>query len=171
MTSSTLATLTNVALGIFNAWMLVRGKRVVLKVVPYVPLNVKATADPITYQTRVTVTNLSPFPIYVEEVGFAFCGEHKPLKLNPEGQQYPFLVEPRATLTLAAHPDDLVADFAKYPIRHAYARTACGRIRTGTSPSLLDYELVKAKRDGDKMRLRILRRIIAARDIVERWIL
>lgn len=53
------------------------------------------------------------------------------------------LVEPRQTIRVVADPRYLLGDFRKYPIKYAYVKTACGRRRTGISPSLLDYELVK----------------------------
>jgi hypothetical protein len=148
-----LLTTFNVMLGLFNAWMLLRSRRVTLKVVPYVPLGPAVADDRDTFQTRITVTNLSQFPVYVTEVGFTFRErDGGDMKLHAAGHQFPMVVEARETIKVTADPRELLADFARYPIKCAYAKTACGRTRTGISPSLLDYELVKAEGNGGATR-------------------
>jgi hypothetical protein len=48
------ATTTNVLLGIFNAYMLLRSRRVALLVVPTIPLDAPALAEtPDTYEIRI----------------------------------------------------------------------------------------------------------------------
>lgn len=53
---STAATIINAALGAFNAWMLVRSRRVMLGVVPHVSQGVAIGGDRDTYETRICVT-------------------------------------------------------------------------------------------------------------------
>jgi hypothetical protein len=64
------ATAINVILGIFNACMLVRSRRVSLVVVPTIPqAGFARGGDRDSYEIRVQVVNLSVFPAYVGEVG------------------------------------------------------------------------------------------------------
>ncbi|MFP3624824.1 hypothetical protein, partial [Burkholderia sp. SIMBA_051] len=57
----------------FNAYMLVRSRRVSLMVVPTIPLASPALAeDPDTYEIRIQVVNLSQFPVYISEVGLKY---------------------------------------------------------------------------------------------------
>lgn len=137
-----LATTINVVLGIFNAFMLLRARRVALLVVPTIPQEGPAIAeDPDTHEIRVQVVNLSGFPVYVNEIGLQRRG-HKEGTLKfpaPTDRPYPILLNAREAIRVQPAPDDymrVIADRFSY----AYARTACGRTRRGTSPTLQTLE-------------------------------
>ncbi|RKT25486.1 hypothetical protein B0G69_1202 [Paraburkholderia sp. RAU2J] len=130
----------NVVLVAVNVYMLVRSQRVSLQVVPTIPLE-GSTADPDTYEIRIQVVNLSQFPVYVSEVGV------KPRDSNdatikfvaPDGLTFPFELKSRESVRLLpARDDDMRVSAGRF--RYAYAKTACGRTRTGTSPSLQQQE-------------------------------
>lgn len=155
MTTSATAvgTVFNVALGVFNAWMFLRGRRVVLKVTPYVTSGSVVGGDPDTYETRITVANLGQFTVYLTEVGFSFRGANGGDSRVPVLHHiYPIQLEPRESVRFAIDPRYLLGEFARHPIRCAYVRTACGRRRTGLSPSLLDHEIAKANATGNTAR-------------------
>lgn len=136
------ATTINVLLGIFNASMLLRARRVALLVVPTIPQEDPAIAeDPDTHEIRIQVVNLSEFPVYVNEIGLhRRSPPESTLKfLAPADRPYPILLNAREAIRVQPAPGDymrVVADRFSY----AYARTACGRTRRGTSPTLQTQE-------------------------------
>jgi len=132
----------NVLLGIFNAFVLLRARRVALLVVPTIPLDGPAIAeDTDTHEIRIQVVNLSGFPVYVNEIGLQ-CRDHKEgtLKFPASAERpYPILLNAREAIRVQPSPDDFMrvgTDCFSY----AYARTECGRTRRGTSPTLQTQE-------------------------------
>ncbi|RZF31330.1 hypothetical protein EVC45_02435 [Paraburkholderia sp. UYCP14C] len=145
---SSVATTVNIVLGVFNAYMLVRSRRVSLMVVPTIPLE-SSTADPDSYEIRIQVVNLSQFPVYVNEVGvMPRDPADAAIKfLAPDGLPFPFELKPRQSVRLLPAENNFMRVGAGR-FRYAYARTACGRTRTGTSPSLQQQELNVLEHSG-----------------------
>lgn len=137
------ATAINIALGFFNAYMLLRSRRVSLMVVPTIPQShVSRGDDPDSYEIRVQVVNLSNFPVYVSKVGLVYrCDPQKVLTFEaPEGRPYPILLNSREAIRVQPAGVDIMRSVA---IRFScgYARTDCGRTRRGTSPTLQAQEM------------------------------
>lgn len=138
----------NVGLGILNAgaalmnvYLLWSPRRVRLIVTPFIPQGLVALAeDPDTYQIRVQVTNLSAFPVYLNEIGLEYCDPTQARMKFPSlaGRPYPIVLNPRESIRALPADDMLVVTHC---FRRAYARTACGRFRYGTSPTLLQQEI------------------------------
>ena len=137
------ATAINIALGFFNAYMLLRSRRVSLMVVPTIPQShVGRGDDPDSYEIRVQVVNLSNFPVYVSKVGLLYRDDpQKVLAFEaPEGRPYPILLNSREAIRVQPAGVDIMRSVA---IRFScgYARTECGRTRRGTSPTLQAQEM------------------------------
>ncbi|MEX3812135.1 hypothetical protein AB3X96_18035 [Paraburkholderia sp. BR13439] len=143
-------TIVNIAVGAVNfvliavnVYMLVRARLVSLKVVPTIPQDRPALAgDRDTYEIRIEVTNLSQFPVYIREAGVRPRDSNdEPVKfVAPEGLTFPFELKPRESARLLpARNDDMRVSAGRF--RCAYSKTACGRTRSGTSPSLQQQEL------------------------------
>lgn len=133
----------NVVLVAANVYMLLRSQRVSLKVVPTIPLDSPALAEnPDTYEIRIQVVNLSQFPVYLNEVGVIPRDPHDAtIKfVAPTGLRFPIELKARESVRLLPAGDDHMPVSAGR-FRCAYAKTACGRTRTGTSPSLQQQEL------------------------------
>jgi hypothetical protein len=140
---SKLATAVNVVLGIFNAYMLLRSRRVSLMVVPTIPQAGSARGgDRDSYEIRVQVVNLSNFPIYLSEAGLQRRSDQGTfLKFEaPEDRPYPILLQPRESVRLLPSTGAIMRSVA-YRYSCAYARTECGRTRRGTSPTLQQQEI------------------------------
>ncbi len=81
----------------------------------------------------IEVTNLSAFPVSIAEVGFeAGKGRHLPL-IHP-GQNLPRRLEARDSLSVTFAPRDFIPP-SGVTVGSAYARTACGRYISGSSPA------------------------------------
>ncbi|MEW9584509.1 hypothetical protein [Paraburkholderia sp. DGU8] len=140
---SKVATAINVVLGIFNAFMLVRARRVSLMVVPTIPQAGSARGDDRdSHEIRVQVINLSGFPVYVGEVGLQRRDDpNSVIKFEaPEGRPYPILLNSRESIRVVPATGDIMRSVV-YRCRCAYALTECGRMRRGTSPTLQQQEI------------------------------
>lgn len=121
-------------LGIINTWHGLDKSRLKLKVRPAhaVPVGL---SDP-RVDFCISVTNLSSFAVTVEDVGFFFHGKSSRASLItpiiPDGGSWPRRLEPRSSVTLFG----LRPGPADGKIKCAFAITACGVVRTGTSPAL-----------------------------------
>ena len=143
-------TTVNVVLGIFNAYMLLRSRRVSLVVVPTIPLEGPAIGnDPDTHQIRVQVVNLSAFPIYLSEAGLQYRDEKDEyLKFDAPGDRpYPILLNPRESVRVQPSRANIM-ESVKHRFSCAYVRTECGRTRRGTSPTLRQQELNVLEAEG-----------------------
>ena len=84
----------------------------------------------------IEVTNLSSFAVTVEDVGVFFKGTNsRAAYIQPvliDGGAWPRRLEPRSTVTVYGQPP---ASESGHTLKCAYARTACGVTRTGTSPA------------------------------------
>jgi len=137
----------NVALGIFNALMLVRSRRVSLMVVPTIPQAGAARGDDRdSYEIRVQVVNLSGFPVYLSEAGLQFRDDpNNVIKFEaPEDRPYPILLNPRESVRVVPATGNIMLSVMSQ-CRCAYARTECGRMRKGTSPTLQAQEMIVLK--------------------------
>ncbi|ANB73769.1 hypothetical protein AYM40_16440 [Paraburkholderia phytofirmans OLGA172] len=144
------ATTANVLLGIFNAYMLLRSRIVMLRVVPIIPMDGPAIAEnPDTYEIRVQVVNLSSIPVYVDEIGLKHRNRVEGvLKFRaPPNRPYPILLNAREAIYVQPAPDDFMRVVADR-FSCGYARTACGRRRRGTSPALQTQELLLLESQG-----------------------
>lgn len=120
-------------LGIINTWQALDKSRVKMRVRPKHAIPV-GRADPrLTF--CIEITNLSAFAITVEETGVFYKGTNsrgaytQPVLID--GLPWPRRLEPRSSVTIYGQPPEGKNDRLKC----AYARTACGVTRTGTSPA------------------------------------
>ena len=121
-------------LGLINTWHTLDKNRVKLKVVPKkaIPYGV---ADPmLTF--CIEVTNLSSFPLTLEEVGvFFYRTDNRAAVINPmlpDNGPWPRRLEPRSSISIYSQ----LPEFREgRKMRCAYARTQCGHIAEGVSPA------------------------------------
>jgi len=122
-------------LGVINTWRAVDQNRVKLKVVPAhaIPYG----GAPQNLRFCIEVTNLSQVAVTVAEVGFLFHGTDKHASIvSPvfgDHGPWPRRLEPRSSVTIYS---ELPRSSNGHKIRCAFARTQCGRIKTGSSPAL-----------------------------------
>jgi hypothetical protein len=86
----------------------------------------------------IEVTNLSSFPVTIDEVGYTLPSRRratiiKPILLDSKG--WPRRLEPRDSVTVYGDVADIPRNIGK-----AFARTACGVTRFGNSPALDDLK-------------------------------
>ena len=122
------------ALGLLNTWHALDRTRVKLRVRPKHAIPV-GSADPrMTF--CIEVTNLSAFAVTVEEAGVFYKGtESRGAYTRPiliDGGNWPRRLEARASVTIYGQPPETKPG---HPLKCAYARTACGVVRTGSSPA------------------------------------
>lgn len=122
-------------LGVLNTWNDLDKKRLKLKVVP-------AHAIPwggadARLRVAIAVTNLSSFPVTIDEVGFLLKGRKgRMLIMEPvvaDGGSWPRRLEPRTSLSLYA---GLPERTSGHPIVAAFVGTQCGNVIRGRSPAL-----------------------------------
>ena len=123
------------ALGVINTWQALDKSRVKLRVRPKHVIPVGAADPRLTF--CIEVTNLSSFAVTIEETGVFYRGTDKrgaytrPILLD--GDDWPRRLEARSSVTVYGQPP---TSEGGHPLKCAYARTACGVTRTGTSPAL-----------------------------------
>jgi hypothetical protein len=121
-------------LGVLNTWFALDRSRLKLRVTPKhaipfgnVPPNLKFCVE---------VQNLSDFAVTIEEVGVFYSGTKKRGAIFPfliDDKQWPRRLEARSSVTVySERPSALLGG----RIRCAYAKTACGRTKTGMSGAL-----------------------------------
>ncbi len=136
-------------LGVINTWSGLRKDRVSLQVIPSLSRRIQgglvsSKSDigmlPDAHYLRIEVINLSGFPVTIEEVGFTrrFRGLRTnrwavPQPLFFDNRPWPRRLEARDSFQAYVQIDQLVghSDFGR-----AYAMTACGRVRYGSSQVL-----------------------------------
>jgi hypothetical protein len=125
-------------LGVITTWHSLDQSRVKLKVLPAMAIPVGAA--PAEIDVSVTVTNLSAFPITVNEVGVLFRGlkdtDKRGVMMNPllsDNGPWPRRLESRSSVSLFASLPDPAPGLR---IRCAYARTDCGKTVEGNSSGL-----------------------------------
>lgn len=123
-------------LGIINTWRTIDQSRVKLKVVPAhaIPYG---NADP-NIRFCLQITNLSQFAVTIEDAGFFFRGtKNRASIVNPiftDFGAWPRRLEPRSSITVYSQLPACLKEGRK--LKCAFARTQCGRTKTGTSPAL-----------------------------------
>lgn len=130
-------------LGVINTWLGLDKSRVKLRVAPAHAIPVGG-ADP-RLKFSLTITNLSAFAVTVDDAGVFYRRTTNRWSLTQpviaDGGPWPRRLEPRSSVTLYAHrpgPNE------GRRITAAYARTACGVTKTGTSPALRQIAAGKA---------------------------
>lgn len=121
-------------LGLVNTWHTLDKNRVKLRVVPKQAIPYGAADPRLTF--CIEVTNLSSFPLTVEEIGVFFHRTDKRAAIVtpvlPDNGPWPRRLEPRSSITAYSQ---LPEAREGRKMRCAYARTQCGRTVEGTSPA------------------------------------
>lgn len=122
------------ALGLINTWHTLDKNRVKLRVVPKRAIPYGA-ADP-RISLCIEVTNLSSFPLTIDEVGIFFKGTDRRAAVVtpvlPDNGPWPRRLEPRSSISAYSQ---LPEPRKGRRMRCAYARTQCGRTVEGNSPA------------------------------------
>jgi hypothetical protein len=122
-------------LGVINLWRAIDQSRVKLKVVPVHAIPYGAAPQNIRFSIQ--VTNLSQFPVTVDDAGVFFHGtKARGSIINPvftDNGPWPRRLESRTSLSIFS---EIPKSKSGHKIRCAYVRTQCGRTKTGTSPAL-----------------------------------
>lgn len=122
-------------LGVINTWHGLDKSRVKLRVLPAHAIPVGAASS--AFNFCIEVTNLSAFAVTVKDVGVFFHGTDgrgsfvAPLLID--GGPWPRRLEPRSSVTVYGQRPESTP---QQRIKCAYAKTACGSTKTGTSPAL-----------------------------------
>jgi hypothetical protein len=141
------AAIIGAVLGIMNTWNAMAQRRIRLKVSPahatFIGGGILTTdrGDSLGDLFCIEVTNLSTFPLTITEVGFTMGRSIRtglraavPLPKILDGQAWPRRLETRESVSLYCDIDFGGQDSRR--IGRAYARTACGSVRYGSSPAL-----------------------------------
>jgi len=122
-------------LGVINTWKALDKDRVKLKVVPKRAIPFGAAHPRLTF--CIEVTNLSGFPVTIEEAGVFYKGtERRGAYVSPvlvDGLPWPRRLEARTSVTVYGEPPE---PLGTYRLKCAYARTSCGVTARGTSGAL-----------------------------------
>ena len=127
------------ALGVWNAWQAGRDRSVRFKVRATQAIGLRGAAPTCL---SIEFTNLSSFPITIQEVGLTVG---KPRGHLPGRAMFPPNSLVSGTLPMrieARHSGQVVGWLRELPddgYDHAYARTSGGEISYGTSPALLQW--------------------------------
>lgn len=121
-------------LGVINTWHALDRTRVKLRVRPKHAIPVGGFDPRLTF--CIEVTNLSAFAVTVEETGVLYKGSDsrgaytQPILID--GGSWPRRLESRSSVTVYGQPP---RSQEGHVLKCAYARTACGVVRKGTSPA------------------------------------
>jgi hypothetical protein len=139
-------------LGVINLLHLLDRSRVKLRVVP--KSGFKGPGRVYTHRDKwmpdsfpcIEVINLSDFAVTIEEVGFTLphTADRRVASCSPlvlDNKPWPRRLEPRESVTAYLDPEGLHADIGK-----AYAETACGERRFGTSPAFKELRQLLKQR-------------------------
>ncbi len=122
-------------LGIINTWHGLDKSRVKLKVLPAHAIPFGAVNPNLKF--CIGITNLSAFPITIEDAGVFFDGtSNRGAIVNPvfaDGGNWPRRLEPRSTVTVYSQ---IPMSNEGHRIKCAYAKTQCGLVATGNSKAL-----------------------------------
>ena len=121
-------------LGLVNTWHSLDRSRVKLRVRPKHAIPVGAADPRLTF--CIEVTNLSSFAVIIEETGVFYKGtDSRGAHTEPvliDGGAWPRRLEPRSSVTVYGQRPTAELGHA---LKCAYASTACGVTRRGTSPA------------------------------------
>lgn len=121
------------ALGLINTWHVLDRSRVKLRVRPKHAVPVGTIDANLTF--CIEVTNLSAFAVTIEETGVFYKGTDsrgaytRPILID--GGEWPRRLEPRSSVTVFGQSPRKLG----HTLKCAYASTACGVTRRGTSPA------------------------------------
>jgi hypothetical protein len=124
-------------LGVINTLHALGRDKVRLRVVPKAayPIGMPGSREP---RLCIEVTNMSWFPVTINEIGVLYHGSDARGSLAPpilmDGGSFPRRLESRSSFTAYAAPGAL-QDRGAPPIRCAFAKTDCGTIVEGDSPA------------------------------------
>jgi hypothetical protein len=122
------------ALGLINTWHQLDRTRIKLRVRPKHAIPFGGADPRLTF--CIEVTNLSAFPVTIEEVGVLYSGTDRrsayPNPILSNGGSWPVRLESRDSVTAYGQPP---SSKAEAPLKCAYARTACGITCKGSSPA------------------------------------
>ncbi len=118
-------------LGVMNTWRSLSKERVRLKVIP--KRVVTAGNFPYRVNISVDVINFSSFPLTITEIGFSIQGSDKRgvliKPMTSDARELPVRLDSRESLTVYGIIE------GAYNYKNAYALTACGYKKKGTSPA------------------------------------
>ena len=130
-------------LGILNTWNAISQRAVRLRVKPAYAI----THPGKNFWFSIEVVNLSTFPVTINEIGFLSSGGRRIIIGNPvtsNGRVLPWILEPRTAVSGYFDPATLPRS-KNEPIGDAYALTACGERRRGSSPALKQLRQIAAE--------------------------
>lgn len=120
-------------LGLVNTWHQLDRSRVKLRITPKRAIPIGAIDPRLTF--CIEITNLSVFAVTIEEAGVLFKGtDSRGAYTQPiliDGGSWPRRLEARSSVTVYGQPP---VGKPGNPLKCAYARTACGITRHGSSP-------------------------------------
>lgn len=121
-------------LGLINTWHALDRTRVKLRVRPNHVIPVGAMDPQLTF--CIEVVNLSSFAVTIEEAGVFYKGTNsRAAYSNPvllDSGAWPRRLESRESVTIYGQPPK---PHQGHTLKCAYARTACGVVRKGSSPA------------------------------------
>lgn len=121
-------------LGLVNTWHQLDRSRLKLRVRPKHAISVGATDPRLTF--CIEITNLSAFAVTINEAGVLYKGtDSRGAYTQPiiiDGGSWPRRLEPRSSVTVYGQPP---TGNPGHPLKCAYASTACGVTRRGSSPA------------------------------------
>ncbi|NHQ87731.1 hypothetical protein HA050_16560 [Iodobacter sp. HSC-16F04] len=127
--------LVGAVLGIINTWHSLDKVRVKLKVVPAHAIPYGGTNE--LLQFCIEITNLSAFPVTVNDAGVFFHGTAERgaivAPVFTDNGHWPRRLEPRSSITVYSQ---MPRARLNHKIKCAYAKTQCGYTQTGSSPAL-----------------------------------
>ncbi|MBA43397.1 MAG: hypothetical protein CMF62_05235 [Magnetococcales bacterium] len=120
-------------LGIINLWRAMANDKVKLKVAPIQYIDIHGNKNSKAY-LAITVTNLSTFPVFIEETGFGMERNGFRNVGIPLHSHLPFRMESRSSYTFRFK--DRRPETA---YKNAYIKTSCGVTKRGSSKALKEY--------------------------------
>lgn len=126
--------LAGLVLGVLNLAIVFWERRFRLRVVPSLAYQQSMSGE--LRFLSISVTNLSEFPVFIEEVGIALPKGKKAVSSSWKGDPLPTKLEPRMSASFRLHEGAFVPALALHA-KAVYARTGCGRTVTGTNKLLM----------------------------------
>lgn len=130
-------------LGVINTWNAINQHRVRLRVNPALAF----APDGAPLALSIEIVNLSAFPITLTELGFKLSRAKKIPMLDAaslDGKSLPRRLEAREAAVFLLNVQAL-SQARGLHLTKAYVRTACGRVKTGSSPAFRDIRDILEK--------------------------
>ncbi|EJG0664766.1 hypothetical protein C4G29_RS22135 [Vibrio parahaemolyticus] len=97
----------------------------------------------------IEVINLSKFDVTVDEIGFLYPRrKDRAVITGPtlfDNKPFPRKLEPRESVSIYCNISDLMQGSDVHLYKYAYAETACGEMRKGTSKALTEFSAFAKK--------------------------